>query len=104
MADSKPGAASSKLPTPERGLYFKPGYFENLMIMLLEHVQSLGNEPPLYAVSDEAGPDHDRRHTVEVSLDGKLIGVGTGKSKRQAEPRAAAMAIKGLEKVKSLHD
>jgi len=65
---------------------------KNYKSMLLEYAQSLGKEPPLYAVSHEAGPDHDKRYTVEVSLDGKVIGVGTGRSKKQAEQRAAREA------------
>jgi len=69
---------------------------KNYKSMLLEYAQSLGKEPPLYSVSQEAGPDHDKRYTVEVSLDGKLIGIGIGRSKKQAEQRAAAEGIKQM--------
>jgi len=63
---------------------------KNYKSMLLEYAQSLGKEPPLYSVSHEAGPDHDKRYTVEVSLDGHIVGSGSGRSKKQAEQRAAA--------------
>jgi len=69
---------------------------KNYKSMLLEYAQSLGKDPPLYSVSHEAGPDHDKRYTVEVSLDGKLIGIGIGRSKKQAEQRAAAEGIKQI--------
>ena len=41
----------------------------------------------------ESGPDHDKRFDVEVSLNGKVIGRGCGKSKKRAEQDAARAAI-----------
>jgi ribonuclease-3 len=66
---------------------------KNYKSMLLEYAQSLGKDPPIYNVSKEIGPDHDKRYTVEVSLDGRVIGVGMGRSKKQAEQQAAAEGI-----------
>lgn len=69
---------------------------KNYKSMLLEYAQSLSKEPPVYSVLQEFGPDHDKRYLVEVSLDGAVIGAGTGRTKKQAEQRAAAEGIKKI--------
>ncbi len=51
---------------------------------------------PSYRVVSAAGPDHDRRFVVEVSLDGAVLGSGQGRSRREAETRAAEVALEGL--------
>ena len=51
---------------------------------------------PSYRVVSAAGPDHDRRFVVEVSLDGVVLGSGQGRSRREAETRAAEVALEGL--------
>lgn len=45
----------------------------------------------------EAGPEHDKTFTVQVHLDGRVLGVGVGRSKKQAEQDAAAQALAVLE-------
>jgi len=50
---------------------------------------------PVYAV-DGTGPDHERRFTAEVSVDGRRLGRGQGKSKKAAEQAAAERAIERL--------
>ncbi len=53
-----------------------------------------------YAVIGESGPDHDKTFCVCVSLDGVLLGRGTGKSKKEAEQNAAREALgEGMEHV-----
>ncbi len=64
---------------------------------LLEYVQSRGDAMPQYEVISEEGPDHEKVFSVEVSLAGKRIGVGSGHSKKEAEQRAAASALKHLQ-------
>jgi ribonuclease-3 len=60
---------------------------------LLEHAQG-GNRPtPVYKVLDRTGPDHDLVFTVTVSINGKEIGRGKGRTKKTAEQRAAAEAL-----------
>src|SRR3546814_19941068 len=41
---------------------------------------------------DATGPDHARHFTVTVTADGHELGVGTGRSKTQAEQQAARSA------------
>jgi ribonuclease-3 len=44
----------------------------------------------------ESGPDHDKQFQVAVSLNGKVVGEGTGRSKKRAEQDAARAAIENL--------
>lgn len=50
---------------------------------------------PAYEVVG-TGPDHDRRFTARVTVDGKEYGTGEGRSKKEAEQEAAAMALESL--------
>lgn len=50
---------------------------------------------PVYEV-EGAGPDHDRRFTALVTVDGKEYGTGEGRSKKEAEQEAAARALESL--------
>jgi ribonuclease III len=46
-----------------------------------------------YDVVEESGPPHDRIFRVEATVDGALVGSGTGSSKKAAEQAAAAEAL-----------
>src|SRR5207247_8347199 len=46
-----------------------------------------------YVVTAEEGPPHDRRFAVAASVDGEVIGEGSGRSKKAAEQAAAAAAF-----------
>ncbi len=52
---------------------------------------------PVYHLINTMGPDHDKIFTVEVVLDNKVIGTGTGKSKKAAEMEAARLACQNLQ-------
>ena len=43
----------------------------------------------VYSLVSESGPDHDKTFTVQVAMDGKVLGTGSGKSKAKAEQAAA---------------
>ncbi|HEX2164469.1 MAG TPA: ribonuclease III [Thermoanaerobaculia bacterium] len=64
---------------------------------LQETVQGRGWPLPVYRLVDTAGPDHDKRFTVEVRLQGEPAGVGRGRSKKIAEQEAAAVALAALD-------
>ena len=49
-----------------------------------------------YTVTGEEGPPHDRTYTVIARVDGRELGSGRGKSKKQAEQEAARVAVEGL--------
>ncbi|MBR2065874.1 MAG: ribonuclease III, partial [Kiritimatiellae bacterium] len=59
-------------------------------------VQQKKNQVLSYALTGESGPDHDKRFEVEVSLNGAVVGVGSGSSKKRAEQMAARNALKTL--------
>ena len=63
---------------------------------LQELVQQKKNQVLSYALIGESGPDHDKMFQVEVSLNGKAVGTGTGRSKKRAEQDAAHAAIQKL--------
>lgn len=60
---------------------------------LQERVQALGFSTPSYEVLEEIGPDHDKIFTISVSVDKKIVGKGTGRSKQQAQQAAAESAL-----------
>ncbi|MEG4800028.1 ribonuclease III [Microcoleus sp. ARI1-B5] len=60
-----------------------------------ERVQrKLGPITPEYITINEAGPDHAKEFTVEVRVNGEVYGKGSGRSKKEAEKRAAEDALK----------
>lgn len=73
------------------------GTLDNYKSMLLEWAQARQLDIPTYRVIDEKGPGHDKTFEVKVTVDGKDRGSGTGKSKKEAEQRAARQALRVLE-------
>jgi len=69
---------------------------DNYKSALLEYAQGHSLGVPRYSVVKEDGPDHDRRFTVEVFLGAESLGVGIGRSKKDAEQAAAAQALERI--------
>ena len=63
---------------------------------LQELVQQKKNQVLSYTLAGESGPDHDKCFAVEVSLNGQVIGSGSGGSKKKAEQDAARDALEKL--------
>ena len=63
---------------------------------LQELVQQKKNQVLSYTLVGESGPDHNKQFTVSVSLNGTIVGEGTGSSKKRAEQEAARAAIRTL--------
>ena len=63
---------------------------------LQELVQQKKNQTLSYALVGESGPDHDKRFEVQVSLNGCVIGTGSGSSKKRAEQMAAQAALENM--------
>ena len=63
---------------------------------LQEKVQEKKNQTLAYALVGESGPDHDKRFAVQVTLNGNVVGTGTGSSKKRAEQDAARDAMERL--------
>lgn len=53
---------------------------------------------PRYVTVLETGPDHQKRFEVEVQVDGKVVGIGQGHSKKEAEQAAARQALEQAER------
>jgi ribonuclease III len=60
---------------------------------LQEFTQRRTGSRPEYRVVDATGPDHEKLFQVEVVVDGRALGVGTGSSRRIAETAAAQRAM-----------
>ena len=65
----------------------------NYKDILMRYVQSNNMKSPLYEVTHEAGPDHAKRFTVQVIINGKKVSEGSHTSKKQAEQNAAQRAL-----------
>ena len=63
---------------------------------LQELVQQKKNQVLSYALVGQSGPDHDKQFDVEVSLNGNVVGSGSGRSKKRAEQMAAKSAMEKL--------
>ena len=70
---------------------------DNYKSQLLEYCQERKLSNPHYQVIEESGPPHDRMFRIRVHIDGRALGEGDGKSKKQAEQQAAKQALKQLE-------
>jgi ribonuclease III len=64
---------------------------------LQERLQALGRPLPEYRVSGETGPDHRKTFSVEVVVNGEVLGTATGRAKKEAEQEAARLALTRLE-------
>ena len=63
---------------------------------LQELVQQKPGQILSYRLTGQSGPDHDKRSTVEVLLNGEPVGAGEGSSKKRAEQAAAHSAMETL--------
>lgn len=74
--------------------------FYDSKTLLQEYVQREKGAVINYVLVGESGPDHEREFIVEVRVNGKTMGQGTGKTKKAAEQQAAykaLLAAKGKE-------
>jgi ribonuclease-3 len=71
--------------------------FNDHKTFLQEALQKNSKEPVNYQITQEDGPDHDKTFTADVLLAGKILGTGSGKSKKEAEQAAAHAALQKLK-------
>jgi len=62
--------------------------------LIQEKAQEFVQVTPLYKVLHESGPDHDKHFTVGIYFGKEFIAQGKGKSKQEAEHKAAEAALK----------
>jgi ribonuclease III len=86
----------ASLAGPELEAEAAPGTLKSPKSRLQELTQRRSGERPDYRVIEVAGPDHQRRFSVEVAVGGAVVGRGEGGSRRSAETAAAAGALEAL--------
>jgi len=72
------------------------GSTQDYKTQLQELCQDRLKQLPEYRVVSETGPDHQKQFAVELSVKGQVYGQGIGKSKKEAEQRAAKEALANL--------
>ena len=60
---------------------------------LQEILQSISPKSPTYPIIDQSGPEHDKRFVAKIVWDGRELGEGEGRSKKEAEVAAARDAL-----------
>ncbi len=83
---------------PKADEFIQTNMLKDPKSMLQEYVQSQQQGSPNYKVLSEEGPAHARQFTVGVYVTEKLLGQGKGKSKQEAEEKAAEEALKSLKR------
>ena len=70
--------------------------FKDNKSLLQEEIQKVKGNTLVYEEVGEEGPDHDKTFVFRVKLNGEIIGEGKGKSKKEAEQKAAGNALNKL--------
>jgi ribonuclease-3 len=68
--------------------------FLDYKTQLQELIQKSGEHKISYEVLKEKGPDHNKLFVSQVVIDEKVMGTGEGRSKKEAEQKAAKAALK----------
>ncbi len=71
--------------------------FKDYKTTLQELTQARYGVIPKYEVIKATGPDHKKEFTIQISIDGKVLGKGLGKSKKEAQQDVAKKVIKILK-------
>lgn len=75
----------------------KTGFDRDYKTRLQEEMQNRYKKVPRYQIKEETGPDHNKTFRVEVSIKGRLLALGSGKSKKEAEQDAARFALQVIK-------
>lgn len=69
---------------------------QNYKAVLQQHAQKVLGSAPMYELLDEKGPDHSKCFEVCVAIDGRRFTSAWGPNKKQAEQKAALLALEEL--------
>lgn len=69
---------------------------------LQEVIQANYKEPVKYVLISESGPDHAKEFKVRAEVEGKVLGFGSGATKKAAEQEAAYEGLMMLHKEESI--
>jgi len=87
-----------ELLQPKLAEIIKKQVFKDAKSLFQEFIQGQSKITPQYRVLKEAGPDHDKTFTVGVWAGEKLWEQASGKSKQEAEEKAAQVALEKARK------
>jgi ribonuclease-3 len=85
-----------RIAAPELAADAPIGTLKSPKSRLQEWTQRRTGGRPQYRVLEAVGPDHEKTFTIEVRVDGEVLGRGEGPSRRTAETAAAARALETL--------
>lgn len=71
-------------------------FYRDYKTDLQEKTQALYRSIPRYKLVSERGPDHSKIFEIELSIRDRVMGKGTGRSKKEAEQAAARQALEEL--------
>ena len=71
-------------------------YLYNSKEMLQQYTQGKNKDLPEYKIIKETGAAHNKTYEVTVEYEGQNLGTGKGKTKKEAEKKAALNALKYL--------
>ncbi len=77
---------------------YDPAFYDSKSI-LQEFAQKRYATSPIYELLSETGPDHRKEFEFSVKINNKELSRAIGKSKKEAESKAAFLALKKLGKV-----
>ncbi len=60
---------------------------------LQEILQAISPQSPSYPIVDQSGPEHQKSFVAKIVWDGRELGAGEGRSKKEAETAAARNAL-----------
>jgi ribonuclease-3 len=60
---------------------------------LQEILQAISPISPVYPIVDQSGPEHQKRFVAKIVWNGRELGEGEGRSKKEAEVAAARDAL-----------
>lgn len=69
------------------------GYFQDFKTQVQEIAQAMLKATPVYEVIKEEGPSHLPQFHVQLTVQGKIVSEGLGRSKKLAEQEAARLAL-----------
>jgi ribonuclease-3 len=89
-------ALIERLFRPRMSAYARGEGDRDYKSLLQQRASAEFHEVPDYRI-EERGPDHRKEFTATVSLGGRALGSGEGRSKKEAEQRAARVAFLALD-------
>lgn len=83
---------NSRIESLDLETHFKSDYKTRLQ----EKMQGMLKQIPVYELEREEGPDHDKTFFVNLKIEDRVVAVGSGRSKKQAEQEAARAALENI--------